>query len=538
LEIAKKARELFNTAFSDFRVNPDDFLQNYLPRMQKWIHSSSVGKYLDSDLEKALAKDLRDIGGAASDLTASFRYSRVSDVVSFVQEENVKKLLMKYTSMGLREKLFAPIMDDLRKWSATNRGKIDPALTMHFANYLQQSLGVPSNYSDKALKILTERVYQKLGKDSPSGTLVDNVIRLGYGAFLGFRPFTAIRNLTQPLQTLGWRIGNKHIFNAMESVVGDKSGKLFRRLVDEGVIPRDHPFYASGDFLGKAGTKTKQFFSEIPTLWIKQGDNYNRVVSHLATTNAFDAAYKRFSAGSLDIDGLMREAKMWNLPADLFARSKEMLAAGQFKQARALFAHTLTDESMFVYRKGRMPVVFSGTMGKVFGQFGTFTVNYIQNIRNAFSRAPGVEKAKLAARLVGNLGALSTGFAAAGMKISDFMPGPISFSGGPNWELLHDILNAMSPSAYQGREARAKLLGLHSKDGQPYWNVEEFFSSGLASGLIPGSLEYRSIKRGLEFLNQGDIYRAMLAFTSAPIAKKDDWSQTLIRNATGGVLPP
>jgi hypothetical protein len=541
LAAARKAREILNTAFKDFRINPDDFLQNYLPRMRQFTHTADVSKFLDSDLEHFLSSELRDIGGSASDLTASFRYSRISDMVAFLQETDPQKLLMKYTATGLREKLFGPIMDDLRKWAATNRGKVDPALTMYFAHYLQEFLGVPTNYSDKALKILTERAYQKLGKGSPSGTLVDKVIRWGYGAYLGFRPFTAIRNLTQPFQTLGWRIGNKHVFDAMEQVVNDKGGKLFRRLVEEGVIPRDHPFYAAEDFLGKFGNKAKQVMNELPTLWIKQGDNYNRIVSYVATTNAFDKAYMRFRAGDLNIDGLMREARMWNLPVDLFERSKEMLTAGKFKQARALFAHTLTDESMFVYRKGRMPLPFSGTMGKVFGQFGSFFVNNVQNIRNAFARAPGIEKAKLFARMAGNLTALSGMFAAAGMKISDFIPGPITFSGGPSWDLLHGVLQAMSPGAYQGREARAKLFAWHSDKSLPLggrWDIEEFFSSGIASNVIPGSLEYRSIKRGLEFLNKGDIYRAMLAFTSAPIAKRDDWPQGIIRSATGGVLPP
>jgi hypothetical protein len=538
LATAKKAREILNTAFADFKINPDDFVRNYLPRMQKYTRTADMSKFMDSDMEKFLANELSGISGAAGDMTASFRYARVTDLVSFIQETDAEKLLMKYAATGIREKLYGPIMDDLRKWSAVNHGKVDPALTMYFAKYLQDSLGVPSNYSDKALKIFTSRLYQKLGKSAPSGTLVDNVIRLGYGAYLGFRPFTAIRNLTQTIHTLGWRIGNTHVFNAMEQVANDKTGKWFKRLVDEGVIPREHPFYASEDFLGRTGAKAKEFLAETPTMWIKNGDNYNRVVSYLAVTDTFDKAYTRFKAGDLDVDGLMREAKMWNLPQDLFKRSKEMLQAGQVKQVRSLFASTLTDESMFVYRKGRMPLPFSGTMGKVFGQFGTFFVNYVQQIRNGISRAPGVEKAKVIARLAGNLTALSATFAAFGLRTSDYIPGPVSFAGGPSWELLTGILNAMSPNDYQGRAARAKVLGLHTKDGKPYWDIEEFFSSGLASNVIPGSLEYRSIKRGLEYLNNGDTYRAMLAFTSAPIAKRDDWPQGIIRQVTGGVLPP
>ena len=71
----------------------------------------------------------------------------------------------------------------------------------------------------------------------------------------------------------------------------------------------------------------------------------------------------------------------------------------------------------------------------------------------------------------------------------------------------------------KGRQARANVLGIVEEGGVVKFDIPSFVKGDLFKGIAPGSLEFLSIVKSLEYWNKGDIGRFALSLMSAPIQK-------------------
>jgi hypothetical protein len=381
---------------------------------------------------------------------------------------------------------------------------------------MQEAFGFAPSLSEEMVRTFTHRFMEKIGvKHSPSN-ITDILIQLNYAAAFGGRFGPPIRNLTQTFMTLGPRIGFTWIADAMDALAMDKGGLLFKKLVEKGIISKELPFYASGEIVGRGGVLEK--VSHVGGWFMKNSDDWNRAVAFVACEKRFDHALRRYKAGAFDLETfIMDKSGLWNLPDDLLKTCWEHIAVGNLEAAKEVFGAQLVKETQVDYKRGLMPIWARGTAGKVFGHFATYPVNFVANIRNGFARARTFkQKAAFVGRWVGMGATLASAAAYLGLRTEDYLPGPVTFAGGPFYKTFNDLLAAFSTGP-NAEEAQRRLAGFKTKDGKPYLDVNTFIGSSMFSNVIPGSLLYRSITKGVEYANQGDLYRAFLAWTSMPI---------------------
>ena len=119
----------------------------------------------------------------------------------------------------------------------------------------------------------------------------------------------------------------------------------------------------------------------------------------------------------------------------------EMLNKGNLKGAKALFASDMVDKGAFRYQSGETIPFFSnhGVVGKLFGKFGTYSVQYLAQINSVLSKASVEDKIVFGTRLVGNTVAINEALKTVGINGSSLLwYSPMGFAGGPSLRLsLH-----------------------------------------------------------------------------------------------------
>ena len=206
------------------------------------------------------------------------------------------------------------------------------------------------------------------------------------------------------------------------------------------------------------------------------------------------------------------------LHPDLKEKVKFFMKNGQVQEAAQTFADWMTEQTLFPYRKGMSPLWSKGMVGKFFGMFGTYPAYYIENFRTALKNMPGAAKMAYLGRFLGN-SALLYGIFKEGLGINayNFVPwNPASFTGGPMWDLMGKAIKTLDTKSYAGRQARAELFGLTTKDGKPSL---KFFSSDL--GRMMTGYQLRSMIDAVNDFQEGEVYRGFLNLGSFPI--NPDW---------------
>jgi hypothetical protein len=516
IETARTARTYLNNAQFFFGVNPDTLLSNYLPLMKKYLQVGDMSKYTDDKIMDFI----RDAAGgqAVKDLTPSFKHARISDLPTMIMEENPRTLLKNYITMGLKEKWFGPVVEHWGDWISKNKGMVDNGLKLKMEAYFQDVLGLPTSVTDKGIRVFTGKLFKALGAKSPPQNIIDSMIRLGYGSTLAFRLYPMVRNLSQPWLMLAPRIGNDWLASGYEilSKEPERGLAIMEKLYGRGSIPTDLPFHESSEVFGKGGAIGKLIKKGMEGYG--NGDAFGRCVSYLAVEERFNWALGQMNAGKFGMDKFLNQSGAWNLADDLRKDFMDNMKAGNIDGARHLFASKLTDEAMINYGKGLLPNVYRGTLGRLFGQFGTYVVNYTQNMRNMFSRATWGQRVAVTARIAANSAAFAGAATAIGLRAGDFLPWNTNFSGGIYWSLMSNMLK-LTQDSYDGRMARAKVLGVNEQDGQITFDVDSFMRSDIVKGFVPGSLEFNSIRNGIEYWNKGDYGRFLLSISSAPVKK-------------------
>jgi hypothetical protein len=157
-------------------------------------------------------------------------------------------------------------------------------------------------------------------------------------------------------------------------------------------------------------------------------------------------------------------------------------------------------KTQFLYEKFEHPAMFRNGMGRLFGQFITWPVNYISLIADTFgSDTLSIgQKAKFLASTAAIGVGVATGLQAAGIKGDSFLPwNSVLFQGGPYYQMMNDLLGSISGGP----------------DGSSHWRN---FSRALV-GLVPFSGEGTGVMRAIDAFKRGEAWEGFLHLTSAPI---------------------
>jgi hypothetical protein len=125
-------------------------------------------------------------------------------------------------------------------------------------------------------------------------------------------------------------------------------------------------------------------------------------------------------------------------------------------------ANELIDLTMWPYRKGGQPAVLRTGLGRVFGQYGMYPLNYLDFMRRGVSKMGNPSLRGRVAKTMAlwaavNYGAVE-GMEQMGAETSQwFWASPGAYTGSPNMQFTQDLLQSME-SSEEGQRARSRVL--------------------------------------------------------------------------------
>lgn len=517
-EVAQKLRNFYgenaDSALYKYMGNdPNLFLKDYMPRLREYVNTGQMGRYVDSEVNTFLSDAFGN--HIPSGVDVFFQHARVSDIVDMAREMDAKILLQKYVVLGNRKKFISPIIEDINRWSKTGASQVDSALMKRFGAYLTDVAGVPSTLNEKLAQDYTERLFSelKLGEHVAAKNITEVFMGTSYVSTMGWRAWLPARNSMQIWTTFAPRMGNSWTSKALEALNADKAGDVYKMLQQRGIITAGLPvggadLFKGTDFVAKI---TKSSLAAY-----KNSDSFTRAVAYMGTKLRFDDAVSRMRKGLLDQTEFINASGMYNMAEDRLGDALKLIDSGQVDAAGDLFAQDMVMETMFPYRAGTSPLAFRGVIGKMFGQMGHYPVYWIENIRRGVGRGSTGQKLAYISRFLGNTSAIAGALTAVGVSGQNFLPwSPAQFTGGPWYDLINDGIQLWG-GGYEGKQARARILGIKTRDGQPYWD-SKVLKQNLGNALSPVML--RSLTKAAEYTNQGDFYRSIMSLASVPLLK-------------------
>lgn len=493
--------------------DPTKWLKDYMPRLR--LHMGKSQKAYNSNNIRELLQDAFG-NNVPHGMEAFFKHARVEDIYSLSREMNAKTLLQKYVMIGHRNKFMGPLIEDINKWIMTNGGNVDQALLKQFGAYLADIGGIPANLNVQLIEDATQRMFKelKIGDKIIAKNFTEAIMGTSYLASMGWRLWLPMRNSFQIMTTLAPRLGNTWVSKAVSLLNKDKTGKIYTMLKEKGMLTMGLP--VGGSQLFEEGTKIGKLMKS-GMHWYKNSDSFTRAVAYVTATSRFDDAILRLKKGLINNKQFIQHSGLFNMEPNRLNQALSLIDQGLPNAAKDLFARDMIMETMFPYRAGTSPLAFRGTIGKIFGQFGHYPVYWVENIRRGLGRGTITNRIAYAARFLGNTTAIAGALGAIGINSDSFLfYTPALFTGGPWYNFLTQATNLWG-KGYEGRQARAKLLGIKSKDGKIYWDVKGL-SGNVLKSITPGGLFLdKLVNDAAEALNRGDYYRFIMALGSIPM---------------------
>lgn len=513
MEAAKNARDFLDGLSGEFGVNPLDMVAEYVPRMRQ--------RNFDPDFVKT--QEFR----APDNLKPWFKEQRVGTLDP--RETDLLKVLHGYLKAGAKEKF---LTDAVKQARDLINEKIPTSEPLGEYTDKEGAAAVSGNLKD----ILNRHLDFMLGRPDKSQTAVESFVRefrnalndgvksvnkksprwlqlpelpeagndsvrkmmlLQYAGGLGFRAAMPIRHLAAVLQSypmLGEVPMMKGIGKAMSKGswdLADKFGVLSQDNNIGNMIAGDNPSLTGK--LGQVATASMK-----PT---KYAVNWSRVATFQGFLSKVTPAIKDYLEGpqtGADVKKLLRDSGMhWLDPQQATKYVNLVKQGGDMGDVAGRAAADLTKLAQFSTTKGAQAGMYKYEVGRIFGQYGTWPMHYLEYLRRLTSGGTmdSAERAKALSRAVLYHTAILKAGEAIGADTGNWVfGGPAAFGGSPNFNALRSVLPAMNMNSQEGKDARRNL-------------VDPLVM------MMPGIAEAKGIYRAIENGDTGnDLYLRVLGF--------------------------
>ena len=522
--IAKRVKDYMWEMGQVFSVPADIMIGEYLPVLRRFVASGQykASNFADGEMFKFFRQAMNN-DKAALDLTAFFQHERVATVVDgFIREKNPMTLFTKYITAGNREAFLGESLKELvtSMDTALIGKKMPQEVFERLVTYVNEVSGmVKKSPTREAANRAYESFLNSMGfaDNVVNKDIVSAITNAGYLANMAFRPWIAVRN-TMQISYVGSRIGLSYLVDSAAKMWKDIDGEVYKRLKGLGVLNWGIPV-PGGQFLGTGGTFSK--FAKNGMKYYKNADEYTRGMAYLASEARFQRAVdywpvtdKKFYA----------ESGISLMEDDIQRQMRQLLGEGKTDTVKHLFAERITRDSMFDYRPGMGTTIDKGgIVGPLIGQYGHYSTWFRAHIAKGMGQGTAPQRIAFATRTTALGLGLTTAFGAAGIGAMNFLPwAPAIFTGGPFYDVTNKVFDLVG-GGWQGDMAARSLFGYRTKDGKPYFDIETLLNSQLFLSIIPTAHQIRSLVRGLQSFNEGNIYEGILNLTSSPIVEPDPW---------------
>jgi hypothetical protein len=582
IKAGEQLRELYNEMFEFARRNKaiditaEDFLTDYFPHYMRKDADSWVA---------AVSEDLARRGKAPLPQTIEFVSEMAREGTLTKYEKDPFMITLQY----IRGLAFAgemrPAWESASRLANTVRQQgIDGrnrSLTL-MGNLMHDYLSlVKSGRPEQQAEVkiaMTETVKRVLGLELSSkeiDRLTNAFIGLNYGAFMGFRPGLAIRNMSQTLVTTLPFLGGKYTAHGMRAVLGKNGRGLYEEAVAAGAVmpgsialPMEDVIYAQALRARTKGALGKKAATAMATVegsmtrfsaWSLQGqleiggreipfpgvyggsDTFNRLIAYAGGKKRALDAFNDFKLGKIGQEKMLERAGAMQLGE---AAQREVTLRlqkdGVLETAKWMGTQT-SNFTQFMYQTGTGPRIFAHGAGKVFGMYGTWPTWYADFMARGLSTGTMQDKMRFVAWTGITHAAMASSATTLGINMSRWM-GLTSFgwAGGPAFEFFKDMTDIWGGVDVRGEptpSARTALGRRGIKDPGPSAGIRPFryelddpqkLAWETLGFFTPGAFALRDWMAASE-LPRGSKEQMIRAIGLQPVAPGQNWPGVIVK---------
>lgn len=472
-EIADQILNTLGTAFGS-KEDAVRFMEGILPEVKHFV---AEGFSIDDKMIKKL------FGGHAE-----FLHKRVIAGEIDVYAKDPVYLTWRIIRGKLMQRFWDPVEEQAIKPAmrtlASNSGGARSVAWKRMDQYLDELRGIPHS-SFERLENAFVSMTKTLGiadeiPESMVRDLLQKMNMVVYKATIPMRMQLLVRNFFEVYRA-GGVTGGKSLGRAISHVINPRTSKeAFEEAWRAGALKPDLPVYsvdptARGKFgVGFEGQTRKavqqtikrgqQAFSGLDALaeegmrYYQRIDEYSRAISYHAMKFRMQEAaaksggnFERFIAlskiNTFEEPERLAFAKLWN--------------QGRQQDAIQYASTVFADKAMFLYGNANHPTGWGSVYGVVFGQFGTWPVQYLDWMMKGLSRGTMRDRAQFAAWNMAAPWALVEAGKDTGIDFNAWWGvSSLRYTGGPYTDIAVDMVKAWSGSDAERAMARANLRRL------------------------------------------------------------------------------
>jgi len=282
-------------------------------------------------------------------------------------------------------------------------------LPTHYAEYIEHYisgiLNRPSHMDHKIAGFLESSLggIEKFLGGSGTWTaqrlqnFANSVTNLTYLGALGFKPFSAARNLIQPLVTLPADLGGMKDYATLAKGYyrAWKDPKTFEYLKDIGVItdyapelnlrPKALPFR---NILGREMNTEKLDGVRDAAMWMfKASDRFNRIVDGASAMSKWEKGIKGFeNVTSANVSEVLKRTGANGRNPWVKNQIEDLLRRGKLDEAKAEFVKDVTADTQFLYGPTEAPTILrkGGVVSKTGLMFQSYPMNLAATMEKWF----------------------------------------------------------------------------------------------------------------------------------------------------------
>jgi hypothetical protein len=306
------------------------------------------------------------------------------------------------------------------------------------------------------------------------------------------------------------RTGLDYYFKAVEYVTSSATKReAYQAAIKGGAIrpatQRLRSLHAAEELFGPTAPSALHKFLTIFDKgfeWYQSSDDWGRAIAHHAQRFRVMDNLDDFVKGKIDEAAFMQRAKISTfdpLDAEL---AMEHIRNGRYDEAVDHLGQVLSRESMTRYGYADHPVGWNSVYGRLFGQFGTWPVQYKDYLLQGLTRGTTKDKVEFAA-IHGGIATTIVGVGASlGLNLKSWT-GAGFYTGGPYADILIDVVKSINGSESEKALARSNIYSQVPVYG---WMT----TGNPRSVLLPGSYLLGDLGTAKEALQDGDLFKALM----------------------------
>lgn len=482
-----------------------DYLENYAPRQFD----------MPSPLTRAFPKEVTE---AVHPGTASFVKARSRAVTEGTTEDLIK--MIERRVMGQSRQIHVrPYLRPILKF----KNSMPPRFNSFAGHYIKRLLGEPSPVDTKVAQMIS-RVFGGMWDERRVMNLAWTINDLIYLGGIGFKPFSAMRNLFQPLLLVPADMGGvKDIFwlarGYRRAILDPKTAKYIR---DIGAITEYAPDIMFRPQIAGFGTGISgraRGARDLGMWMFKLSDRFNRYVTGASAMTKWEHFVKKFAIRNADGDLVLTGRGLQNFRKKLNLTSREpyvakeidsLLGMNALEDAKKIWVKDVIADTQYLYGPMDAPVIsqVGGSVTRTAVVFQSWWMNYGSLLGKWAFRTGNVgqtSRRMFSFMLTGAIGyhlmSLMWGRYTA-RRATLAGPLPLSVDIPASWRPFQEALKLAV-------EAGGLPLGITDTS-----KVKSRMKSVLNTSLIyaPGGLQFKQLARGFSEEGGEGLLKAMIRF--------------------------